>query len=233
MKNKVKVLYTSNLSRKEELEFKTEKIELDVRPFIKVNSTFDKVKLKEFANNYKPQAIILTSQKALNGLFALSEMNFNDLSVLALSKKIADQINEEFSSVIISEESNVDSVADAAIKQFSNKRILHLNGNLRRNELKDHLLQKNMTIENYQVYETELIQPEVDLSEYDAVGFLSYSGIDSFFSKYELNEGIITFTIGANTSDYLRNYFNGQVFTSSDASISTLLKEIKEYFSND
>lgn len=233
MNNKVKVLYTSNLSNEDALDFSTASAEIDIKPFIKVNCTFDKKKLLEFASNYNPECVVITSQKALKGLFTLGKLNIQNLSLMALSENIADKIKGDFKSVIVAENGNTESVAKKVKEQFGDSRLLHLTGNLRKDQLKKLLIKDGIAAENYQVYATELIQPEIDMSEYSAVAFLSYSGIDSFFSKYELKKDIPAFSIGPNTSDYLRKYYNGQIFTSSEASVRTLLKEINEYFSND
>ncbi len=231
MPDKIKVLYTSELNTSNLYSLTNPIIEIDIKPFIRVYKNFDNKYFRQLIRNYSPQCLIISSQNALHALSEISESDQKKISILTLSEKIADQIEGKFNTINSSEESNEKGIAEMVESHFSNQKLLHLTGNLRKDSLKNLLKSTGITIENFQVYRTELIQPELLLSSYNAIAFLSYSGIDSFFSRYQLNRSIPLFTIGKYTSKYLQKHFDGPIITASKPDSKTLIKEIHEYFS--
>ncbi|QNL20987.1 uroporphyrinogen-III synthase [Hyphobacterium sp. CCMP332] len=233
MPDKIKVLYTSEW-RESIKNFPSKQfLEIDIRPFIRVNKNFDKENFKELIRIITPECLVISSQNALHGLYEISESDKEKMSILTLSEKIANQIEGNFKAIVYSKENNENGLSDMIELYFSNQRLLHLTGNLRQDSLKKLLKSKGITIKNYQVYKTEFIQPELNLMDYKAIVFLSYSGIDSFFSKYHLTNNIPVFTIGIKTTKYLQKHFDGPIITASKTDSKTLIKEIHEYFSND
>ncbi|MEQ8359302.1 MAG: uroporphyrinogen-III synthase [Cytophagales bacterium] len=233
MPDKIKVLYTSEWRESIKNLPSNQFLEIDVRPFIRVHKNFDKDNFKELIRIFAPECLIISSQNALHGLSEISESDKEKMSILTLSEKIANQIEGNYKAILYSKENNENGLSDMIEVHLSEQRLLHLTGNLRQDSLKNLLKSKGITIKNFQVYNTEFIQPELEPFDYKAIVFLSYSGIDSFFSKYQLTNKIPVFTIGINTTRYLQKHFDGPIITASKTDSKTLIKEIHEYFSND
>ena len=226
--DKAKVLFTSEIS--EDLMSRSDFPEFEIAPFIRVKKSFDSVKLLSFINDYRPEVIALSSKNALEGYeYVNRNANFEHDLVL-ISTKLEGSLSQINTHAHIAENPNSESIADLIIANFKNKRILHLNGNLRSEELSDRLKKSKINAENYNVYKTEFLSPELNIEDYQSVVFTSYSVIDSFFSKYSLNSNQTAFSIGSKTSTYLRSKWKGKIIESENSSLIELIEKIVKHY---
>lgn len=228
----MRVLLTNHIEVSHISGLAAQGVAADIRPFIDTHTRFDENLLHERIREYNPQVIAITSKNALPALDFIKDLLCDFFSVCVISKKLAKEILNMGMTPFISAEANSESLTRLILEKFPEKRILHLCGNLRNDELSGGLMKKDIDAANYPVYETLFLQPQMDPNDYDIVVFSSYSAIDSFYQNYSLSSKQIAMAIGPKTTAYLRRFFDGDIRTASGTEFETLIMDLQQLNEN-
>lgn len=106
------------------------------------------------------------------------------------------------------------------------EKFLHFCGNLALDVLDKDLPLQNIRYKKITIYKTEEIQPSLP-EKYHAAVFFSPSGVRSF-AKLNSLEGMKIFSIGETTSNELRKYTTGHIFTSEENTLASIFGLIKK-----
>lgn len=223
----MKVLLTSDI-RDFDIKFDDFKIDIDVKPFIKVIKEFHPGNFFDLLTTFYPEVVALSSKNAISAYKFLTDVLSFDHHLVTISHSISQQVKAEQKSILVSKLVNTESLGELIISEHKSKRVLHINGNLRGSLLKDQLNVNGVKVERFQVYTTELIQPEINPEAYDIVIFLSYSAIDSFYKKYHLKDSAIAYVIGPKTAQYLKNFWEGKIQIAGESDLQFILNEIEK-----
>jgi uroporphyrinogen-III synthase len=222
----MRILFTNHVDESHITLLRVAGISADIHPFIQTDILFDKQALYEQIREYNPQVIAISSKNAIAALKYSKDLLCDFFSVCTISQKLAAEIQAMGIKADVARESNSGSLAEMIHNRYPDKRILHLCGNLRKEELTEQLRSKGAEAEFHEVYETRFLHAQIDPSVYDVIVFTSYSAIDSFYQSYAIQNTQTALTIGPKTTDHLKRYFDGQVLTSGKADLDTIIQEL-------
>lgn len=171
-----KILFTHKIKPKHLDELKRAKFEFADIPFIDVQiKDFDAKKIKDI----KSDAWVFTSKKAVKSIVKkLEELEIPEF-VFAVGSSTSEKLAELGIKALVPKNFTTESLAHE-IAKYPIKNAIHFCGNLSDSELGDLLQKEGCLVKKLEVYETLLTPTTVDLSEFDAVVFLSPSAFNSF-----------------------------------------------------
>lgn len=112
---------------------------------------------------------------------------------------------------------------------YSSNSFTYFCGNKRREELPALLSESGVEIEEVVVYKTSIKTREFP-QDYDGVMFFSPSGVQSYFAKNKMEEGV-AFCIGDTTADEARKH-TSRVIVANRPSIENVIVQAVKYFQN-
>lgn len=121
---------------------------------------------------------------------------------------------------------NAETLSRFIIGNCQHEQFLHFCGNLALDVLDKDLPLQNIRYKKITIYKTEEIQPSLP-EKYHAAVFFSPSGVRSF-AKLNSLEGMKIFSIGETTSNELRKYTTGNIFTSEENTLASIFGLIKK-----
>lgn len=227
-----RILFTRKLSEKQ-FEFADNLgLFVDSKPFIEI----DVYQLKECTllqiKEDKNAAWIFTSQNSVDCL----QQSFRDLSMLndrivyTIGPKTASILKKLGFQIKMPVHHNAESLVDL-IRKETNESYLYFSGNLRRNVISQYLEEEQIAFQEIECYQTNLVQPNVDVGLYDAICFGSPSAAKSFFSKYRITEQVPCIAIGNTTAVTLLD-FTGHVVMAEQTSVYSMLEICHEYLNS-
>jgi uroporphyrinogen-III synthase len=102
-------------------------------------------------------------------------------------------------------------------------------GNRRRDELPDMLAEKNVQVQEIQVYRTEKTGKAINI-DYDGIFFFSPSAVESFFESNIVRNDIPCFCVGSTTQAAVKNYTGNRTIKAKEPSQEMVLMAAAEYF---
>lgn len=126
---------------------------------------------------------------------------------------------------------NSKDLAELIVAQHNIPSVVFFCGRIRRNELPDILLEHNIAVEEFVVYDT-VETPATLEEEYDGVLFLSSSSVKSFFSVNTLPKHTVCFAIGTTTAASLEEATNNRIIVSPEPAVDLLVQTAIFYFDN-
>jgi len=121
---------------------------------------------------------------------------------------------------------NAETLSRFIIGNCQHEQFLHFCGNLALDVLDKDLPLQNIRYKKITIYKTEEIQPSLP-EKYHAAVFFSPSGVRSF-AKLNSLEGMKIFSIGQTTSNEVRKYTTGDIFTSEENTLASIFGLIKK-----
>jgi len=175
---------------------------------------------------------IFTSRNAVKSITPiLSKLVLDENhKVYAVGKKTAEELSKIGLQAIIPSTHNARALVELLEKDKAESYI-YFSGNIRKNTIVNFFTENELTYEEIECYKTSLIQPEVDVDNFDAICFCSPSAIVSFFKKYKLKSSIPCIAIGNSSAVKLLDYTE-HVVMSDHANIYSMLEICKEYLNS-
>ncbi len=230
--NSKNILVTRSINS-EHLKFASELgLSVTAKAFITIDIqklSEDKIKL---INAKEQSSWIFTSQNAVKSISNQidSFLNVKEKMVLAVGDKTAEALQKIGIQAIIPTQHNSQALIELLETQTSTSYI-HFSGNLRQSNISDFMKEKEFDFQEIECYNTNLTQPDLDISKFDAVCFCSPSSVVSFFSKYKIGESIPCIAIGSTTAVKLIDY-SEHVVMSEYTNVYSLLEMCHNYINS-
>ncbi len=227
-----KILVTRSLNSDHLKYAKELNLSVTTKAFININ-------LQEFCEdtinriNTKDQSSwIFTSQNAVKSLSKQidSIQNVKDKKVFAVGVKTAEALLELGIQANIPSLHNSQSLIDL-LETHNETSYIHFSGNLRQSNISEFMLEKELEFEEIECYKTNLTQPDLDISLFNAVCFCSPSAVVSFFSKYKIDKKVPCVAIGSTTAVKLLDY-SEHVVMADNTNVYSLLEMCRNYINS-
>ncbi|MPQ47136.1 hypothetical protein GCQ56_08910 [Marinifilum sp. N1E240] len=175
---------------------------------------------------------IFTSRNAVKSLAPiLSKLVLDENhKVYAVGKKTAEELSKIGLQAIVPSTHNARALVELLEKNKAESYI-YFSGNIRKNTIVNFFTENDLTYEEIECYKTSLIQPEIDVDNFDAICFCSPSAIVSFFKKYKLKSPVPCIAIGNSSAVKLLDYTE-HVVMSEKANIYSMLEICNEYLNS-
>ncbi|NOU58391.1 uroporphyrinogen-III synthase [Marinifilum caeruleilacunae] len=225
-----KILFTRQLSDKHYDFGKKLGLSIEDYPFIEIEIKHlhdEEIRAIEQDRN---ASWIFTSKNAVQSLVdSLANLSdFTDRKCFAVGEKTAETLRNYNFEVIVPDSHNALSLVDRLANESANTSYFYFSGNMRRKTISNFFLENDIHYREVECYKTNLIQPDLDHLDFDAVCFCSPSAVLSFFSKYQLKEEIPCIAIGNTTAVKLLDY-SENVAMSEKTNIYSMLEICNEY----
>lgn len=217
-----KVLLTKELNKEQEALAYDYGLDVVEHPFIKVTLEYDTVE--------PPHADvwILTSSNAARYLSA----NLADIprelypeKVVCIGPATAEHIKNIGRAIEMPSYGTAENVVDL-VKSLGARSAVFFSGNLRSNTIPEGL-QDELDFTELQVYQTELLDEKLGMSQFEAVAFFSPSGVRGFAQSNELtNQKVIA--VGTVTKQAVRDVLGVRAGIPASPSVEDVLFAIKE-----
>jgi uroporphyrinogen-III synthase len=230
-KNK-RILFTRSLNA-DQIEFGLKmNCIIDHHAFIRIDLCSPCAEDLEIINSGQYPNWIFTSQNAVISLQAnLKQIQIDKLErCFAVGQKTADQLTEMGISSLMPKRHNSEALSEL-LKDHANESFLYFTGNLRQKTLIHFFEEHESPFKEIKVYDTHLIQPKINLDDYDAICFCSPSAVHSFFKNYQLKNNQPCFAIGNTTAVALVDYAD-IVMLADQTNVFSLIQTCKQYINS-
>lgn len=140
---------------------------------------------------------------------------------------IGERTAEQLPYAILAAETNAKSLAKQIIAN-KEKEVLFICGNQRRDELPSLLKEAGIIIHELHVYQTDILQKNVDLKDIDGLAFMSPSAVKGMALNGGFS-GLSCFAIGPTTAEALQN-LKQKTICSPKSNIENLIQTAEQYF---
>jgi len=223
----MKVLSTKLLDEKTIAYAHSLNLEVRCIEFIKITGVeFDSIQPEKF------DAVVFTSSNAVK--YFLQHEGAIDLlkdkNVLSLSGKTNVELLANGIQPVLTA-SNAENLAHSMIQNKIAQSVLHVCGNLVLDVLEEKLKVAGVEYANRVVYQT-ILRKDILLNKvFDAVMFLSPSGVESFYAANQFNDETICCCIGTTTASALREKFSkAKIIFPRESSPESMIDAIVCYY---
>ncbi len=230
-KNK-RILFTRSLNT-DQIDFGQKmNCTIDHHAFIRIDLCSISADELEIINSGQYSNWIFTSQNAVRSLQENQEQIQLDKleKCFAVGQKTADQLSGMGISSQIPKRHNSESLSEL-LKDYASESFLYFTGNLRQKTLIHFFEEHETPYKEIKVYDTHLIQPEINLEDYDAICFCSPSAVHSFFKNYQLKNNQPCFAIGNTTAVALVDY-SDFVMLAEQTNVFSLIQSCHQYLNS-
>ena len=227
-----RILFTRNLNS-EQVEFGTKlNCLIDHHTFIRIDLCQLDQKTIDIINSGDYPNWIFTSQNAVRSLMQFQEkIQFDKVNkCYAVGEKTAELLKNIDLTAEIPQRQNAEALSHL-LEEQSSESFLYFTGNLRQDTLINFFEEHDTPYQEIKVYETHLIQPEIDLENYDAICFCSPSAVHSFFKNYQLKNNQPCFAIGYTTAAALVDY-SDNVMLADQTNVYALIQTCNQYLNS-
>ncbi|MGZ8557425.1 MAG: uroporphyrinogen-III synthase [Chitinophagaceae bacterium] len=214
------------------VEFKD--ADIDVIPFTAISTELPESSQRQIKDILTKKAVVIfTSSNAVRSvgsymkerpagwtIFCIGNTTFN------LAKKIFGEEN------IKETASTASKLAEKIIPMIKEKEVVFFCGNLRRSELPDALLKKDIAVKEIIVYKTSLVPVSIN-KRYDAVLFFSPSAAESFFSRNSVPRNTALFVMGETTAVSIKKYSTNKIITGDEPDKNKLISQAIRFVRED
>ena len=224
MQSSKTILVTNELNETAIAYAKSLSLHLMVEPMIKTAIRENELNVfQKIAAEDTSEAWVFTSKNAVQAFLKIKDQlpNYKLKKFYAVGKKTAAHL-EDFGIVVhVPEREYAADLAELIMAQNIHS-VLFWCGNLRREVLPNFLKEKNIALKELVVYDT-IPQPKKITAHYDAIGFLSSSAVESFFSANKISVAIPLFAIGETTFQTLKKHTANKIFVAEKPEVNKLL----------
>lgn len=214
----MKLLFTKKISKKE-LSILNPSFEVITENFINISYQYP-------SEIPKSNHFILTSQNGLESLINLFAVDYlKDKFYYVVGEKTAQKLTH-FSSNIQLVAQDVEELVEKLILTPENQ-FVYFCSNLRLDYLKHELENKKKNIQEIISYQTSFLPKKIE-NTFDAIVFLSPSGVDAYFLENSINENTQLFAIGNTTKEAIKKYTSKDVLTPIEPKLQNLLELINQ-----
>lgn len=216
------VLITKELNNKQRALASDYGLKVTELPFIKIKFEYDTVEVP-FA-----EAWIVTS---VNGAKYI-DAHFDDFPkeklpkvIFAIGESTAERIKNLNIPIEMPKYGTAENVAELVLASGVQSAVL-FTGNLRRNILPD-TLKDEIEFTEFFVYETELLNHQLDMEDFDGIAFFSPSGVKAFTQANQIN-GHKIIAIGTVTRQAVQEHLNVRAGIPATPKVEDVLFALKE-----
>jgi uroporphyrinogen-III synthase len=149
----------------------------------------------------------------------------------AVGRNTAQRIAELGYMATVPQEQNAEGLVQHLAKIQPQGGFLYFCGNIRRNTLVEYFKTENLPYHEVLVYNTSLVQPKIDIKNYDALCFCSPSAVKSYATKYNFPANLPCFAIGETTALALVNYTD-HLLVSETPNLKSMIDACQQYFNS-
>tara|TARA_B110000003_G_scaffold113822_1_gene116490 strand:- start:19377 stop:20024 length:648 start_codon:yes stop_codon:yes gene_type:complete len=209
---KKRLLFLNSIS--EELKDYSNKIESHCIPLIKTSS--NKINPKDYDTK---MPWVITSQSAAKVITEFPKLSDK---IYTVGQRTASHFKDA-----IFPEINTALELAKLIERNNEKKVVFFCGNKRRDDLPNYLNSIKIEVKEVVVYDTEIIDKNVNLLDYDALAFMSPSSVNAMANKNGFGN-LPCFAIGKTTGEALNQH--NQNYKLSDEPNAASIIEAVEYF---
>ena len=223
MTKQINILSTKKLLPNQKQELLDAKISL-------IEEDFIETKIKNFELSKVNDNLIFTSQNAVQSI--LQHPKCNDLkskNVFSVGMKTKDLLTENGFNVI-AYTGYASDLAEIISLIYKNETFTFFSGNLRRDVLPNTLKENEITINEIEVYETNITSKKIK-EKIDGILFFSPSAVESYLKLNTIKEEMC-FCIGETTAEALENKKIKNIIIADKPSVENVITEVIEYYKN-
>jgi len=207
-------------------------VQLLQHDFIEVEHIFDAESFQKYLNNPDSQARVFTSKNAvysLQNLFSQGRIEIAPKKNFTVGIRATEMLSE-LGIETNARAGNAISLAQIIARNRDIKSVDFFCGNKSLDDLPEYLESKGVQVHKEVVYNTELVNQNLDTSDVDGMIFLSPTAVYSFFKKNEIDVNVPCFCIGATTSEAIHLRCNNPRVPSNDPSLESVIDKVIEHF---
>lgn len=227
-----RILFTRTLNS-DQLEYGQKMgCRIDHHAFIRVDLCSLDTSILHLINSGAYPNWIFTSQNAVRSLKEnKANIQFEKMErCFAVGQKTAEQLSELGLEAIVPKRQNAEALSEL-LNEFSTEPFLYFTGNLRQKTLINFFEDHESPYKEIKVYDTHLIQPDINLDDYNAICFCSPSAVHSFFKNYQLKNNQPCFAIGNTTAVALVDYADF-VMLADQTNVYSLIQSCNQYLNS-
>ncbi len=221
-----KVLLTKKITKEQEALAHDYGLDPLVQNFIKVTLEYETIVPP------KAETWIFTSSNASKYISAHAPDIPKDVwpnQIVAIGKSTGSHLTHLGLPIHVPDYGSADQVVEL-VKQLKSKSAVFFSGNLRRNVIPEGLKDR-IEFYEFQVYQTELVDVPLDLSEVEGIAFFSPSGVKAFaISNQVSNQKLVA--MGTTTKQAVMNEFGIRPGISATPRVEDVLFALKEELTN-
>lgn len=227
------ILITADVDESFVDELKAKKFPIDVIPFIQTEIIKTKKVQEQIENILKLDATVVFTSK--NAVKAVNEYSLNknpSWKIYCIGNTTKVLVEKLFNkNSIAGFGNNATEVAEKIIADNNTSEVYFFCGDKRRDELPELLKQKNIVVNEVEVYSTIINQKKVE-KDYDAILFFSPSAVKGFFASNKLNNETVLFAIGKTTADEIKKHSTNKIVVSNKPGKKDLIEKLITFFSS-
>lgn len=219
---KINILSTKQLANTQ-TDLLLETIGVEMSDFIATR--YSRLKPTVVKNGF--ENVVITSQNGVEALlqnFSPLELNFKNIYCVGRRTK---RLIERKIGKVTHAENSAGELAKYLLSVNGLSKITHFCGDVKREELQIVLLEKNIEVEEIEVYRTVLNERKFE-KDFDAVLLFSPSGVQSYINHNTPN-GAVAFCIGQTTATEAKKHFE-KVKISTSPSIENVLAMVNKHY---
>lgn len=231
MINPIQILFTGQSLDKEILQNIPNGFEVDHLPFIETIPTSDQKNIEALQKISSQKAVlVITSSIAAEWTSGIIQ-HFPNWSIACMEGKTVEVFKQKkWDDLIKYQAENSLKLAEQIISNTSKEQpMYYLGSNLRLEHLPNFLREKGFTVHEIEAYQTKYIIQPIQ-KKYNAIAFLSPSGVKSFFKQHAIDESTSLFAIGDTTGQSLQEISNKEVIISPLVNQKALFNTIYNYY---
>jgi len=223
------ILFTRSIQKGHHLFGQNMGFNLTDIPFIRIElQSISKNQIDRI--NSDPEATwIFTSQNAVKSISKVLHLipEYQTKHCYAVGEKTAQELNKTGINACIPKQHNSLGLVNL-LESNQPKSCIYFSGGFRQNTILNFFQDHKISCKEIECYQTHLVQPDLNIEEYDAVCFCSPSAAISFFKKYKLNKTVPCIAIGNTTAVKLLD-FSDHVVMSENTNVYSMLEICHNY----
>ena len=226
------ILFTRSLNDEHHAFGKNLGLQLTDKAFIEVELNHISEDQINLINSKIEATWIFTSQNAVRSIGKVLHRlaNIEEKKCFAVGQKTAQELAKMGIRALIPEHHNSQALIDLLDNNKAGS-FIYFTGNLRQSTIINFFEENEIDFEEIETYQTKLIQPELEIENFNGVCFCSPSAVVSFFKKYKLEESVPCFAIGNTTAVKLLDY-SGHVVMAEKTNVFSLLEICHNYLNS-
>src|SRR5690606_27668829 len=195
--------------------------------FSVVEADFIKISLLPFQLKKLPDLLLFTSQNAVESVLNNEKANdLKNIPAICVGSKTRKLLEENYFKVLASEE-YAQQLAPTIQEKYSKEHIAFFAGNIRRNTLPEAMQEKDISFDEYLVYQNDESSVTIE-AKTDGILFFSPSGIKSYLKQNTITYQMC-FCIGTTTADALKDITKNVVIANQQTVENVIIQCINYY----
>lgn len=197
--------------------------------FSVVEADFIKISLLPFQLKKHPDLLLFTSQNAVESVLEHEKVNdLKNIPAICVGIKTK-QLLETNGFKVLAMEEYAQRLAPIIQEKYSKEHIAFFAGNIRRNTLPEAMQEKDISFDEYLVYQNEESSVKIE-AKTDGILFYSPSGIKSYLKQNTITHQMC-FCIGTTTADALKG-ITENVVIANQQTVENVIIQCINYYSN-